>query len=100
MDPRIREDDRSISVMSNKSLRHRVLEIVSQIPRGKTMTYKEVAIAAGNGNAARAVGAIMKTNFDPAIPCHRVIRSDGKAGGYNRGADLKILRLREEGASD
>lgn len=84
--------------MSKSSFRDRVLNIVSRIPRGKMMTYKEVASAAGNGNAARAVGAMMKSNFDSTIPCHRVIRSDGKIGGYNRGADLKILRLREEGA--
>lgn len=61
------------------------------------MTYKEVAVAAGNAKASRAVGAIMKTNFNPDIPCHRVIRSDGKAGGYNRGAEKKIERLRGEG---
>lgn len=78
--------------------RTRVLSIVTKIPRGETLTYKQVAIAAGNPGAARAVGAIMKTNFNPDIPCHRVIRSDGKTGGYNRGADKKIERLRQEGA--
>lgn len=78
--------------------RTRVLAIVAKIPRGETLTYKQVAIAAGNPGAARAVGAIMKTNFNPDIPCHRVIRSDGTAGGYNRGADKKIERLRSEGA--
>ncbi len=62
------------------------------------MTYKEVAIAAGNPNAARAVGAIMKTNYNPEIPCHRVIRSDGKTGGYNRGAENKLKILIREGA--
>ncbi len=78
--------------------RDRVLAIVAKIPRGSTMTYKQVAIAAGNPGASRAVGAIMKTNFNPGIPCHRVVRSDGKPGGYNRGAAQKIERLREEGA--
>ena len=80
------------------SFRDSVLAIVAQIPKGKTMTYKQVAVAAGNPGAARAVGAIMKTNFNPDIPCHRVIRSDGKTGGYNRGAEQKIERLRAEGA--
>jgi O-6-methylguanine DNA methyltransferase len=40
---------------------------------------------AGNPNAARAVGMIMSRNFNLEIPCHRVIRADGKLGGYNRG---------------
>lgn len=62
------------------------------------MTYKAVATAAGNPGASRAVGAVMKTNFHPDIPCHRVIRSDGTPGEYNRGAAQKIVLLREEGA--
>lgn len=80
------------------TFRDRVLAVVAKIPKGSTMSYKEVAIIAGNAKAPRAVGAIMKTNVDPNIPCHRVIRSDGKAGGYNRGAAKKIERLKEEGA--
>lgn len=78
--------------------RDQVLAIVAKIPHGETLTYKQVATAAGNPGAARAVGAIMKTNYNPDIPCHRVIRSDGTTGGYNRGADQKIQRLRQEGA--
>ena len=73
----------------------KVRDIVRAIPRGKVMTYKEVARKAGNINSARAVGMIMSKNFDPKIPCHRVIRSDGKMGGYNRGgikAKLAILK--------
>ena len=63
------------------------------------MTYKEVAIKAGKPGAARAVGSIMKTNYDLQIPCHRVIRSDGKMGGYNRGGVTKKLEiLKKEGA--
>ena len=77
--------------------RIRVLAIVANIPRGSTMSYKAVATAAGNPLAARAVGAIMKTNFDPTIPCHRVVRSDGTLGGYNRGAERKKERLLAEG---
>jgi methylated-DNA-[protein]-cysteine S-methyltransferase len=76
----------------------KVLRIVSQIPRGKTMTYAEVAKAAGSPNAFRAVGSVMKYNFNPNIPCHRVIRSDGKLGEYNRGAGRKAELLRQEGA--
>ena len=61
------------------------------------MTYGEVARRAGNPRAARAVGAILHTNYDPKIPCHRVIRSDGKIGGYNRGSKSKIKKLKSEG---
>ncbi len=63
----------------------KVYSIVAKIPKGKTMTYGEVAEKAGKPGAARAVGTIMSHNFRPEIPCHRVIRSDGKMGGYNRG---------------
>lgn len=48
------------------------------------MTYGEVAYAAGRPGAARAVGTIMAKNDDKSVPCHRVIRSDGKIGGYNQ----------------
>lgn len=63
----------------------RVRNIVKEIPKGETLTYKQVAALAGSPNAARAVGNIMKSNYDDSIPCHRVVRSDGGLGGYNRG---------------
>lgn len=63
------------------------------------MTYSEVAERAGSPGAARAVGSLMKANFDPKIPCHRVIRSDGKVGEYNRGGpSAKKALLEKEGA--
>ena len=72
--------------------------VVSSIPSGKVMTYKQVAQAAGNEKAARAVANLMAKNFDPLIPCHRVIRSDGTLGGYNRGGiDKKRAILQNEG---
>jgi len=62
------------------------------------MTYKQVALAAGNPKAARAVANIMAANFDPRVPCHRVLRSDGALGGYNRGGVVaKAALLRAEG---
>jgi len=82
----------------NNDFRSRVLQIVRKIPYGKTRTYKEVAIAAGQPKAYRAVGNILHTNFDPGIPCHRVVRSDGKSGGWNRGAAAKARLLEEEKA--
>ncbi len=75
----------------------KVLEIVRKIPRGKTLTYKEVAKHAGSMRAYRAVGNILNKNYDPNVPCHRVIRFDGKLGGYNRGERTKRLHLANEG---
>ncbi len=81
------------------SFSEKVKNIVAKILKGKTMTYKQVAVKAGSPNAARAVGSIMKGNYDPKIPCHRVIRSDGKIGDYNRGGSSEKLRkLRAERA--
>lgn len=78
------------------SFQRKVLAIVQNIPAGETMTYGEVAAAAGKPGAARAVGNIMSRNWDPGIPCHRVVRSDGKLGGYNRGVDRKARLLQAE----
>lgn len=76
-----------------------VRKVVRKIPKGKTMTYGGVAKAAGYPGAARAVGGIMKLNYDPTVPCHRVIRSDGKIGEYNRGGPkAKRALLIKEGA--
>jgi O-6-methylguanine DNA methyltransferase len=81
------------------SFRDRVVLAVKNIPRGKTLSYKQVAAAAGSPRAFRAVGSIMKANHDPSVPCHRVVRSDGTVGGYNRGGERRKTRiLREEGA--
>lgn len=85
---------------SRSEFTQRVLAVVTKIPAGQTLTYKKVAALAGNPNAARAVGNIMNKNYDSAIPCHRVIRSDGTAGGYNRGDWVKLERLRKEGAPE
>ena len=77
----------------------KVRTIVKRIPEGKTMTYKEVAKKAGNAKAARAVGAIMRTNYLEDIPCHRVVHTSGSVGNYNRGGPRrKRAILRAEGA--
>lgn len=78
------------------SFRESVLNVVKNIPKGETLSYKQVAQLAGNEMAARAVGAIMRTNWDPTIPCHRVIHSDGTPGGYNRGRTQKTRLLAKE----
>ena len=81
-----------------KTFKDKVYDVVRKIPKGKTLTYKEVAKRAGNENASRAVGNILAKNYDPKIFCHRVIRSDGGIGGYNRGVKNKIAILKKEGA--
>lgn len=81
------------------TFKQRVRNIVKNIPKGKTLTYKKVATLAGSPQASRAVGNIMAKNFDPTIPCHRVIKSDGTIGNYNRGGRKKKFELlRKEGA--
>ncbi|MDQ5883514.1 MAG: methylated-DNA-[protein]-cysteine S-methyltransferase [Patescibacteria group bacterium] len=76
----------------------KVLEIVKKIPKGKTLSYKQVAEKAGSPKASRAVGSILKKNFREDVPCHRVIKSNGEAGEYNRGNLKKVIILRKEGA--
>lgn len=82
----------------DNSFTQKVFDVVKKIPKGKVLTYKEVAKKAGNEKASRAVGNILHKNFDPHIPCHRVIRSDGKFGGYNRGEEKKREILLKERA--
>ena len=74
--------------------KEKVLRVVKNIPKGKTLSYKEVAGKAGHPGAARAVGAIMRTNTDTSVPCHRVIKYDCTLCGYNgiRGEKEKLLR--------
>ncbi len=77
----------------------RVYDVVRKIPKGKTLTYAQVAVAIGQPKAARAVGnALNKNPFAPQVPCHRVIRSDGSIGGFARGSNKKIQLLKSEGA--
>lgn len=79
------------------SFRDAVHDVVRAILAGQVLTYKQVAVLAGSPNASRAVGNILNKNYDPTIPCHRVIRSDGRTGGYNRGSEAKLQRLVDEG---
>lgn len=79
------------------SFKEKVLKIVSQIPEGKVLSYGEVAWRAGGPGSARAVGNIMKQNRNPRVPCHRVIHSDGRIGGFNRGREFKAELLKKEG---
>ena len=71
--------------------------MVKEIPKGKALRYREVAKLAGSPRAWRAVGNTLNKNKDPKIPCHRVIRSDERVGGYNKGKSNKIALLQQEG---
>lgn len=79
--------------------KNKVYQVVGKIPKGKVLTYKKVAKLAGFPKAWRAVGNILNRNRSFDIPCHRVIRSDGKIGGYNKGTNKKILILKKEGVT-
>jgi len=79
------------------NFKKKVLEVVKKIPKGSVLSYKQVAAKAGNSKAARAVGTIMKNNKDKDVPCHRVILSSGKLGGYNGNLGEKRALLRREG---
>lgn len=75
-----------------------VYRVVARIPRGRTMTYKQVAQAIGRPKAMRAVGNALNINpFAPAVPCHRIIRSDGSVGGFASGPAAKRRLLKREG---
>lgn len=84
--------------MSNDTFAQSVYRVVRTIPRGKLMTYAQVAKKIGKPKAYRAVANALNKNYDPAIPCHRVIRSDSALGGYNRGPVAKKRLLTQEGA--
>jgi len=69
-----------------------------EIPYGKTVTYGQVASDIGSPGGARAVGQAMSRNrFPLVIPCHRVIASNGKIGGFSSGIALKKYLLELEG---
>jgi O-6-methylguanine DNA methyltransferase len=78
----------------------RVLETVKGIPRGEVRPYVWVAREAGSPGASRAVGNVMANNPVPLlVPCHRVVRNDGRTGSYAFGAGEKVRLLKLEGVS-
>ena len=80
------------------NLDKKIYKKLSEVPKGKITTYGELAKAVGMKNGQRAVGRIMNKNPYPVIiPCHRVIKSDGKVGGYAYGEEIKSNMLTKEG---
>lgn len=75
----------------------RVYQLCSKVPKGYITSYKEIAHAMGN-KAYRAVGTALHNNpFAPKVPCHRVVNSDGRLGGFASGLRRKIAILNKEG---
>lgn len=83
--------------MPKKEFRRRVEELVGQIPKGKLMTYGQIAVLCGNPRAARIVGGIAHFG-DPQLPWHRVVnKSGGLASGYPGGKKGHKQHLMNEG---
>jgi len=80
------------------NLDKKIYKKLLEVPEGKITTYGELAKAVGLTNGQRTVGKIMNKNPYPAIiPCHRVVKSDGKIGGYAYGVEIKTNMLKNEG---
>lgn len=80
------------------NLDKKIYKKLLEVPKGKITTYGELAKAVGLKNGQRAVGKIMNKNPYPVIiPCHRVVKSDGKVGGYAYGEEIKSDMLTREG---
>ena len=83
--------------MSKKSFSEKCYDLLRKVPRGKVITYKILAEKLGT-KAYRAVGNAMNKNpYAPKVPCHRVVKSDGKIGGFASGVKNKIKMLEREG---
>jgi len=78
------------------SFNQKVYQLVKKIPKGKISTYSAISKKL-NSRAYRAVGNALNKNTSKSIPCHRVIKSDGKVGGFSRGTKNKIKLLKKEG---
>jgi len=82
---------------AGSSFSERVYSAAKRIRKGSVATYKKIAKAIGRPGACRAVGNALNKNESASIPCHRVIRSDMRVGGFRDGAARKIKLLKSEG---
>ena len=86
-------------IVRGMSFNQKVWALTARIPAGKVTTYGEIARKLGT-SGARAVGnALNKNPYAPAVPCHRVVGSDGKLTGYAGGLARKKKMLEQEGIS-
>lgn len=94
-----REVDLPLDMSGCTAFQRRVMEEVRRIPRGSVRSYADVARAVGRPGAARAVGQVMAANpLALLVPCHRVVRSDGRLGEYSGGGpEIKRRLLELEG---
>ncbi len=80
------------------NLEEKIYKKLLDVPKGQITTYGELAKAVGLKNGQRVVGRVMNKNPYPVIiPCHRVVMSTGKIGGYAFGQDIKAKMLSDEG---
>ncbi|MDX1596289.1 MAG: MGMT family protein [Nitrosopumilaceae archaeon] len=80
------------------SIEKKIYKKLLEVPEGKITTYGELAKAVGLENGQRVIGNVMNKNPYPVIiPCHRVVKSDGKVGGYAYGSKVKSNMLAKEG---
>jgi O-6-methylguanine DNA methyltransferase len=92
--------DEPLDMSGATDFQQRVWEATRRIPRGRTLTYGELARRVGSPGAARAVGQAMARNPWPVIvPCHRVVGHDGRLTGFGGGLNMKQRMLEMEGAS-
>lgn len=90
------------SDFSKQNFKEKVYEMLRTVPKGKVVTYGQLARLAGSPKAARAVGMCMQQNPDaPKTPCHRVVASDGSLHGYSAGEGIitKKKMLIDEGVT-
>jgi methylated-DNA-[protein]-cysteine S-methyltransferase len=87
-----------LDISAGSPFQQRVWQAARQIPRGETRSYQWIASRIGQPGAARAVGQALGRNPLPVIiPCHRVLASDGKLGGFSGGLEIKHALLKLEG---
>ena len=100
MNPGSRKQDKNISKRPSFNIisSEDIYSMLLTIPKGKVSTYGDLAKALGNPAASRHVGKILSKNPNPIkVPCHRVVMSNGKIGGYAFGTEKKKELLQNEG---
>src|SRR6188474_2820060 len=86
--------DLPLDIDTGSAFQRRIWQTIATIPHGEVLSYAEVAIHAGYPNAFRAVGSACGANpVALVVPCHRVVASGGKLGGYGGGLEMKVWLL-------